>query len=392
MFSSQSTEVSLNAPCRALAAVRADKVENRFIVGSCSVQQPNHLHVVRFHSEDNELGVDATIPHETGPVNVICTDPADASMVFTAAEESSSAVLWKIPRTIMEQSEGLQYDPEEDDVIDAVSSVTMEQVLSLDHEGGSSLVDIVWRDTSYEESTASSGDILTLDRTGKLTQWDISEGSAAAVRSVEGPGNQNRASAPPQVAWDPHANGDALAVTRGTSVHILDWRVDTSIPSGTVESFQCHRYGITDLDYNPNKPYVLATSGQDGLLKFWDLRMAKHPLLVARGGHSHWAWHVKYNPFHDQLVLSSGTDSMVNLWRVSTISSAPLLAFADDGNDENMSETSAPNVRVGRYDHGEAVYGASWSAADAWVYMTLGYDGKAVLNHVPSKEKYKILL
>ncbi len=83
---------------------------------------------------------------------------------------------------------------------------------------------------------------------------------------------------------------------------------------------------------------------------------------------------------------------MVNLWRVSTISSAPLLAVAGDGNDENMSETSAPNVRVGSYDHGDAVYGASWSAADAWVYMTLGYDGKAVLNHVPSKEKYKILL
>jgi hypothetical protein len=62
------------------------------------------------------------------------------------------------------------------------------------------------------------------------------------------------------------------------------------------------------------------------------------------------------------------------------------------GDDENMSEISAPNVRVERYDHGEAVYGASWSAADAWIYMTLGYDGKAVLHHVPSKEKYKILL
>jgi WD40 repeat protein len=392
MFSSQSAEVSLNAPCRALAAVRADKVENRFIIGSCSVQQPNHLHVVRFHSEVNELGVDATIPHDTGPVNVICTSPSDATMVLTAAEQSSSAVLWKIPQTIMEQSEGLQYDPEEDDALDVASSVTMEQVLSLDHEGGSSLVDIVWRDTSYEETTASPRDILTLDRTGRLTQWDISEGAAESVRSIEGVENQNRSSVPPRVAWDPHANGDALAVTRGTSVHILDLRADTSIPSGTVEKFQCHRYGITDLDYNPNKPYVLATSGQDGLLKFWDLRLAKHPLLVTRGGHSHWAWKVKYNPFHDQLVLSSGTDSMVNLWRVSTISSAPLLALADESNGEDMSETSAPDVRVGRYDHGSAVYGASWSAADAWVYMTLGYDGKAVLNHVPSKEKYKILL
>lgn len=389
MFSSQAAEVSVDAPCRALAAVRADKVENRFIIGSCSVRQPNHLHVVRFHSEVNELGIDATIPHDTGPVSVVCTSPDDASMVLTAAEESSSAVLWKIPKTTMELSGGLQYDPEEDDALGGASSVSMEQVLTLEPQGGSNLVDIVWRDTS-EEPAASPGDVLTLDRSGRLSQWDIETGAAECVRTVNGLEKQSSSTAPPRVAWDPHANGDAVAVSRGTSVQILDWRVDTSIPAGTVESFQAHRYGITDLDYNPNKPYVLATAGQDSLLKYWDLRLAKHPLLVTRGGHSHWSWRVKYNPFHDQLVLSTGTDSMVNLWRVSTISSAPLLALS--GDDENMSETSAPNVRVGRYDHGEAVYGASWSAADAWIYMTLGYDGKAVLNHVPSKEKYKILL
>jgi hypothetical protein len=34
----------------------------------------------------------------------------------------------------------------------------------------------------------------------------------------------------------------------------------------------------------------------------------------------------------------------------------------------------------------------TWSAADAWLYLTLGYDGNVVLHHVPSKEKYKILL
>ena len=32
-----------------------------------------------------------------------------------------------------------------------------------------------------------------------------------------------------------------------------------------------------------------------------------------------------YNRFHDQLVLSSSSDTLVSLWRVSSISSAPLL-------------------------------------------------------------------
>lgn len=38
---------------------------------------------------------------------------------------------------------------------------------------------------------------------------------------------------------------------------------------------------------------------------------------------------VKYNRCHDQLLLSGGTDSLVNLWRVSSISSAPLLEAED---------------------------------------------------------------
>ena len=161
-----------------------------------------------------------------------------------------------------------------------------------------------------------------------------------------------------------------------------------------------------------------------------DLRSARRPLLVCTGGHSHWSWNVLYNPFHDQLVLSTGTDSMVNLWRVSSVSSAPLLTLNDDDDDDehhdqdnrnegggggnhchhhhgkdenkdnnnsnnnrNLSETAAHNVLVGRMEHtADACYGAAWGAADAWIYVTVGYDGKVVLSHVPSKEKYKILL
>jgi WD40 repeat protein len=202
-----------------------------------------------------------------------------------------------------------------------------------------------------------------------------------------------------------------------------------------------HRYGVTDLDYNPNKPHMLVTSGRDSLIKFWDLRKTslstsynssaveavdtttgpssssekydvkmqkQHPLLVARGGHRHWATRVLYNPFHDQLVLSAGSDSIVNLWRMSTISSAPLVMLEEDefgtdlvgggggaANGESKatpSITEGPNVRVSRYEHMDSVHAIAWSAADAWTYLSASYDGKVVLNHVPSQEKYKILL
>lgn len=386
MFSTQSVEVSLGVPCRTLAAVRADRDDNYFLVGSCSVQQPNTLQVVRFHSEMNDLSITASIPHETGPVGVIATSPCDPLQVLTAVEQESTAVLWKMPANSQESTDNIE-DDNDGYNSDRSGTMEMEQLTRLENHEGSAVASMAWRDSS-EDMSPSTGDVAIADGNARVTRWDLSGGAGQLVRSHEGsPTSLLQA---PRIVWDPHGNGDALAVSRAGEVHILDWRTDTSVPNGNVESFLAHRLGLCDMDYNPNKPYVLATAGRDGLLKFWDLRAAKHPLLVSRGGHSHWVSQIKYNPFHDQLVLTTGTDSISNLWRISTISSAPLLTMHDD--DDKLSETSAANVRVSRHEHSEAVYGASWGAADAWIYACVGYDGKFVLNHVPSKEKYKILL
>lgn len=232
-----------------------------------------------------------------------------------------------------------------------------------------------------------------------------------------------------------------------------------------------HKYGARDVDYNPNKPFYVVTSGEDRLVKFWDIRKPDRPMKVLLG-HSHWAWTVAFNRFHDQLILSGGTDSLVNLWRVSSISSAPLLELEGHNRCERgvAAHSSPPpptnehsllfagalspkhpkakphkgpnpcmygtaierfnewylmvalsplfcfsltvagcgpswaqtarcfskpdaDVRVRAFDeHEESVYSVAWSACDAWVFVSLSYDGRVVLNHVPSTEKYKILL
>jgi WD40 repeat protein len=208
----------------------------------------------------------------------------------------------------------------------------------------------------------------------------------------------------------------------------------------------------------------------DGVVKFWDLRMhissygggndkddaAAFPpsfappslLKAVRGGHSHWTTRAMYNPFHDQLVLSGGSDGIANLWRISSCSSAPLLELngddeddgnssvggggghsdmedgkgddaanddeddaranyiwapkGDDGDDESEKEdkskspkndeSTAQDVRVTRFECSDVTADLAWSAADPWVYATLSHDGAIVVHHVPSKEKYKILL
>lgn len=84
---------------------------------------------------------------------------------------------------------------------------------------------------------------------------------------------------------------------------------------------------------------------------------------------------------------SGGSDHMVNLWRVASCSSSPWIGAEDDANDDPA------DIKVRAIDqHEDSVYAVAWSAADAWIYASLSSDGRVMINHVPSTEKYKILL
>lgn len=43
-------------------------------------------------------------------------------------------------------------------------------------------------------------------------------------------------------------------------------------------------------------------------------------------------------------------------------------------------------------EHEDSVYGLAWSAADPWLFASMSYDGRLVVNKVPKNIKYKILI
>ena len=43
-------------------------------------------------------------------------------------------------------------------------------------------------------------------------------------------------------------------------------------------------------------------------------------------------------------------------------------------------------------EHEDSVYAAEWSTADPWLFASLSYDGRLVINRVPRATKYRILL
>jgi len=473
MFSNQPAELVLPTPLRTCCPVSSSPTTSRashgsssgssgsgsrhqrYLAGSATSAGENALYLLRYHESENELGLDATLAHPTGEVWCLSGCPRDGSLVVTCG-------------------------------------------------GGGNI-----RGNGID----AAKDLLTLGAaTGVITRWDLAAGAAEVGRiapppEADGGGRPtsiNRARmAHRRAAWDPHhADLVAVAGPHGVSVHDLREAsgsgggsgggsgvgassfledVPSSLPAtsrgragnGSNSGLGDHRYGTTDVSYNPNLPHVLATAGRDGLVKFWDLRKANsssrsrsssysassvassgsasdsfvpsgppsptimantnnnkprrriQPIKALRGGHAHWSQRVLYNPHHDQLVLSSGTDGVVNLWRVGTVSSSPLMLDLDSGgrgdpngdggendhdiiglrggddddddddDDENRQDGhggGGGDSRVSRSEFPHSVYDLCWSSADAWTFLAVGYDGTASLNHVPSREKYKILL
>jgi len=91
---------------------------------------------------------------------------------------------------------------------------------------------------------------------------------------------------------------------------------------------------------------------------------------------------VKYNPFHDQLLASGGSDGIVNLWRIASCSSAPWLGSESSSpkkseTEEGVTSSDPPDVKVRAIDqHEDSIFSLAWSPADAWMYCSLSYDGR----------------
>jgi hypothetical protein len=491
---------------RFIVGTAASTSQQQETITSASSSCLNPLQILRYHEDMNELIMDSQVDFGenggSGEVWSISSCPFDSKLVMVCRDgldRTPETGLWRIPQDAMkdEEEEDLDYYSNDydgrkrleesnhkiEDVNRSMEKVAVLQIDSTLSDCGiltNRVTDMHWNPQCYRdpedtmlgdmnlvESTMSSSNsnindapfnFMTVHKEShhKVTvaTWNISDMTPTLAHPVEKfeipiPSGRGVLPNPPKASWDPH-NTHMCAVTLGTNIAIVDFRTPSKVVNGLKS---CHRLGVMDVDYNSVKPMVLCSSGQDSLIKFWDLRFTSsyytndqptqnsgdiadwsihQPLKIIRGGHTHWANVVKYNSFHDQLILSGGTDGICNLWRMSSISSAPLTDLATTGDvhdfelddkdhpgsstsfdkdeyrnsheddnvhdDENSTDTTSqgeeynPDVRVSQMEMREAIYDVTWSATDPWIYVTLGFDGNVVLNHVPSKEKYKILL
>ncbi|MBZ3869295.1 Protein TSSC1 [Sciurus carolinensis] len=214
----------------------------------------------------------------------------------------------------------------------------------------------------------------------------------ASSASLEGKGQLKFTSG----RWSPHHNCTQVATASDTTLRGWDTRSMSQIYC--IEN--AHGQLVRDLDFNPNKQYYLASCGDDCKVKFWDTRNVTEPVRTLEE-HSHWVWSVRYNHSHDQLVLTGSSDSRVILSNMVSISSEPFGHLVDDDEasdpeehhaDEKSKEPLQDNVIATYEEHEDSVYAVDWSSADPWLFASLSYDGRLVINRVPRALKYHILL
>ncbi|XP_075161407.1 EARP-interacting protein homolog [Haematobia irritans] len=150
-----------------------------------------------------------------------------------------------------------------------------------------------------------------------------------------------------------------------------------------------HGQFVRDIDCNPNKQQHFVTGGDDGFIKIWDCRMCKEAVF-ARNDHAHWVWCVRFNTFHDQLVLSSSSDCKVNLTSASSVSSEAASEVNEDGEEKIKA---LPDGLLQTFEqHEDSVYCVEWSNVDPWIFASLSYDGRLIISKVPKQYKYQIIL
>ncbi|XP_057470229.1 WD repeat-containing protein DWA2-like [Actinidia eriantha] len=341
----------LKYQARCIADVKADTDHTSFIAGTLSLKEENEVHLIRFSSGGTELVCEDLFshPNEIWDLSSCPFDQRIFSTVFSSEGETYGAAIWQIPELYGE-----------------LNSPQLERIGSLDALNSKIKCTLWWPSGRHDKLISIDEQNLylwSLDTLKKTAQVQSQE-SAEMLPYLSGG------------AWDPH-DVNSIASTCESSIQFWDLR--TMKKTNSIE----HAH-IRNVDYDTKKKYVLVTAEDESGIHIWDLRMLKVPSLELPG-HSHWTSAVRCNPEYDGLILSAGTDSAVNLW----LASPPR---TDDLSSESLVESPKMQVDplLNSYsDYEDTVYGLAWSSREPWIFASVSYDGRVVVEsvkpHLPKK-------
>lgn len=399
---------TFESQCRALTSTTSpDEDASRFIVGTLSPNDNNLLYVFEYKDDNNNLAkVSYRFPH--GEVWHLSTSSNYPSLVAAVTGEKGkfSIGIYKLPDELKQSIE--------DDY--GLSESTIEPKFAPISGEKSPVRQSHWHpDDGYQLLTSNDG---------QMTIWDIESQKEvrnfSLLSAVEKFLHLETGSVEPSsvcdLRWSSLFDCSVVAAAIGSKIYGVDTRIPDSSSASIcwlIEDQRCNR--IRSIDFNPNSQYYIASGGDDCRANFWDLRQTTRPALHMQT-HTHWIWSMRYNPFHDQLVLSAGSDARVVLMRAQSVASDPYGQVADDdvkeddgdeGGDDKLESTAADTNGSGQAaskdekqvgngvisvyeEHDDSVYATEW-ATDPWIFASLGFESRLCISQVPKAEKFSIL-
>ncbi|PVU98453.1 hypothetical protein BB559_001596 [Furculomyces boomerangus] len=355
---SQAKVYGVDRQARCITSIANSDEKSEFLIGTIGLDKKNKIHLLQIDDEEGELS-SQIFDHEE-EIWDIQSAPWDPSLIFTVHSDY-------VDEKWVRAASAFKLVTVEDNSSDYYSDQTGEVL------GGSnfrsSLLPLTklktGQDSGLIQKIVFGKHLQDPKRFGilgfnTLSLWDFEgNGTIKKINSVYDPNKTNDGFDQLQQntqLFDAKFIGNGNVAILGQSngkVVGVDVRSDNSNKDFSIG---VSRWGnIISVDGNPNIEYQIVTGGEDGIVRIFDLRNniseissnsvenSEHGNKLLEIGdytHTHWVCSVEYNHFHDQLVLSSGSDARVNMHSIYSVSSAnTFVNYLSQNNNSNDPKT-----------------------------------------------------
>lgn len=360
---------------RSLSPQYAESEAIRFLIGTQSLKpNSNQVHVVELEEDTGALHT-KVFKHDIGEIWHLRCSPHDAANLVTTHNTYDPNTLQCTMGVSIFKLPTLQVIPKD---LDELSSLQGRNAEDLE------LLVTIKPEKAEEEIRCAEWHPTDAGRLGVVYEssvrvHDVSSGAAVCSMKSDGRTRLKLTAG----KWNPHQGHTQFAVLQDMHIKCFDTRTDCSKPSWSIDN--AHRQLVRDLDFNPNRQFHVASAGDDAALNIWDYRNGKEPIFN-RTDHSHWVWTVRYNSYHEQLLLTGSSDGRGLLYAAASICRDP------DDDNEKTGKILEDGVLQSYEQHEDSVYCSEWSTVEPWTFASLSYDARLVISRVPRPFKYKLLL
>eukprot|EP00759_Apiculatamorpha_spiralis_P009878 PhF_6_TR16974/c0_g1_i1/m.25661/K10752/RBBP4, HAT2, CAF1, MIS16; histone-binding protein RBBP4 len=160
------------------------------------------------------------------------------------------------------------------------------------------------------------------------------------------------------VSW--HPTHDNVLASSGSDRHVLFWDIRSKKYS---QKEECHAQAIYNVSFHPTGVFLLATASADHNVRIWDMRKMRKPLYELIS-HTSDVYGVQWSPFSDTLLASYSKDCSVILWDLSKTVMEP---------DPTLDHNAPPHMLFRHFGHTDVVRDVSWNPneGDEWVMASV---------------------